>query len=762
MKLTISKKEYSIKALALPIGAIIVLCIVSIGLLIYRNTLQANLTAASHDTLQNVIQQQRFTFASKLLDQKGVVQTYADSLENAADLSRDELLKKLKVIAKNSTFDYVSFATLDGIALRSTGETLNIREREYFQRAVNGETTIADPITSKITDANIITFSTPVLNKGSIVGVLTGIYDAGNLSKLLLPTFGGKGHTYVTTNTGEIIVRAKSGVKIPVYDNFFEALKPVKHYEIENYETIMANVSIGNSGFSRFQLPDGMRLMRYVPTEINDWYLFLIVPDSVVAPRAVDIMYNTTLFIFLITVLSLLALIYYYFTQKRHMKELTQIAFVDTLTGAANRKRFKLSAAELLAVSHEHYAFIILDIDKFKVLNDTLGYECGDALLISIAEILRKHIGEKELFGRCDSDEFFLLQRHVDDQTTKATIQAIISRIEAHFHAQFSDTYRLVLCAGIYVISNSLESINVISDKARLAHKLVKGRGESGISFFDEEIRVHILQEKDIENRMQAALENDEFLLYLQPKYYLESELIYGAEALVRWQPENAALVYPGQFIPLFEKNGFVTKLDMYMLEKTCKAIRSWIDAGVAPVPVSTNFSRLHLKNPHFVGDIAAIVEKYNIPPELIEVELTESTMLDNEVVLIDMLIDLHEHGFTLSMDDFGSGYSSLGLLKNLPVDVIKLDRTFFVDYSELERAVTVISSMISMAKSLGIKTVAEGVETKEQVEFLRTLGCDIVQGYYYARPMAAGKLIRILRLGRHWVADDTVAIKLT
>lgn len=739
-----SKRHFAGK-LAVSLMAIVILVCMSGALLVYRKTLQTDLSVVSCETLHNILEQQRFTFSSKMQDQKSALQTYADSLEYAEDLEEEVLLEKLRLITKNSTFDYVSYVSPDGDTLENTGMHLNVADRDYFKRALAGETVIANPVKSKVTGKNIVTFATPILRDGEITAVLAGIYDTENFSKILLPLFDGKGYTYITTTEGEIIIKTDSS-RFALYSNIFDAMQDMEFYELDSKAAVKEKISKDLSGHSRFLLDGERRRLHYAPVGVNNWYIFTVAPDSVIAPHVMDIMSNTTFFMAGMTFLSVLILVYLFIVQKNHLKELNDIAYVDSLTGASNRKSFKLKAEEILKTADTSYAFLLLDIDKFKVLNDTFGYGCGDLVLINIANIIRKNLKGGEIFGRCESDEFFLLVHYTDDKTLEDRALTLIGQIETQFKTQISDSYRLVICVGINVISNHQESVNSICDRARHAHRLIKGMDESGVSFYDEEIRNKILEEKEVENKMHAALRNNEFLLYLQPKYYLDNESIYGVEALVRWKKEDFPIIYPDKFIPVFEKDGFITKLDMYMLEKSCQTIRGWIDEGIEPIPVSINFSRLHLKNSNFVEEIFRVVEQYEIPPELIEVELTESTMLNNEEVLVDMLSHLHERGLTLSMDDFGSGYSSLGLLKNLPVDVIKLDRTFFVDYCELDRAVTVVSGIISMAKKLGIKTVAEGVETKEQILFLKELGCDIVQGYYYAKPMAVAELTEILK----------------
>jgi EAL domain-containing protein (putative c-di-GMP-specific phosphodiesterase class I) len=258
------------------------------------------------------------------------------------------------------------------------------------------------------------------------------------------------------------------------------------------------------------------------------------------------------------------------------------------------------------------------------------------------------------------------------------------------------------------------------------------------MSYFDDAARGRLLVEEEIEKSMNEALINDEFQVFLQPKYTAKEETITGAEALVRWFGSSGNSISPGFFIPVFEKNGFITKLDYYMLRKVCALLREWLDKGYTPLPISVNISRLHFANPNLADIINDIVDKYNVPHNLIELELTESAFLQNKQALIKTVIILRRYGFLVSMDDFGAGYSSLNSLKDLPLDVVKLDGELFRMTDEIERGLTVIRNTITMAKDLHMKVVAECIETREQVEFLCTVGCDIIQGYYFAKPMPA------------------------
>lgn len=256
------------------------------------------------------------------------------------------------------------------------------------------------------------------------------------------------------------------------------------------------------------------------------------------------------------------------------------------------------------------------------------------------------------------------------------------------------------------------------------------------IGYSDSKGNIKISKRKNIEDNMEHALENNEFIVYFQPKVELKTNKIAGAEALVRWQNSKKELIPPNEFIPIFEKNGFITKLDIYVFEEVCKTIRKWLNEGINPIPVSVNLSRMHLQNPNFLKKYKEIQEKYEVPADLLEIELTETLVFENFEQLKKVIDDIHQMGFSCSIDDFGSGYSSLNLLKEIPVDILKLDRIFFSKKND-KRGNSVIEFIISLAKKLNMTTISEGVETISQVEFLRKADCDLVQGYVYSKPLA-------------------------
>ncbi|HBL8751643.1 TPA: bifunctional diguanylate cyclase/phosphodiesterase, partial [Clostridioides difficile] len=391
----------------------------------------------------------------------------------------------------------------------------------------------------------------------------------------------------------------------------------------------------------------------------------------------------------------------------------------------------------------EEYALFYIDVDKFKYINDMFGYDMGNDTLIHISNTIASELKEDEIFARVSADHFVLLIKYKTDDDIKTRLNNIYNKVQILSNPKIN-YYKLILDCGIYKISKSDNDINTIMDRANTARKTIKGGHKNSFAFYDKEMHKKILKEKEIENSMVDALNNGEFIVYFQPKYSLSDYQIIGAEALVRWDNPQKGLIPPIEFIPVFERNGFIVNIDFYVFEEVCKKIREWMDEGQKVVPISVNLSRMHFVNSNFIEKFKLIVDKYKIPTRLIELELTETAVLDNIEGLLDTMNNLKEKGFVISMDDFGTGYSSLNLLKELPVDILKLDRAFFTEKDESNNEKIVISNVIKMAKELKMKVISEGVETISQVEFLKQIGCDMVQGYLFSKPMPVKEFEKI------------------
>ncbi|WP_413926655.1 putative bifunctional diguanylate cyclase/phosphodiesterase [Clostridioides sp. ES-S-0190-01] len=429
----------------------------------------------------------------------------------------------------------------------------------------------------------------------------------------------------------------------------------------------------------------------------------------------------------ILSFLFLGVILYILYSKAKSQKTIEKIAYTDLVTGYSNWRKFESDAINLLkkASQNDKHAMVTFDIDKFKAINDIYGHKKGNSILKDIADTLNNMTHDNETFARVSSDNFNILLKYNTKEDIINTIKKFI----------ISNDF-VNLSFGIYEIKDKNLSISAYSDRASLAKLSIKNNRDINFAFFNDELRDKLLLEDKIEKEMEYALENNQFIMYLQPKYNIKSDKFCGSEALVRWQYTEKEFIYPSDFIPIFEKNGFITKIDMYILEQACKEIRTLFDKGILPLPISVNFSRVDFLKKDFITKIVNICDKYKIPYSLIEIEITESSMFGDTDTLFDVSRRLQDIGFIISMDDFGSGYSSVNMLKNIPLNVIKLDRGFFIDDKNIDKSQIVIKSIVSLIKQLGIRVVAEGIETKSQVEMLREANCDIIQGYYFSKPL--------------------------
>lgn len=418
------------------------------------------------------------------------------------------------------------------------------------------------------------------------------------------------------------------------------------------------------------------------------------------------------------------------------------VADIDPLTGGRSKSKFFEDAKKLLKRTNpENWALVLFDIDKFKYVNDRLGYDEGNRMLERLHKTISDHIERDEIFARVSDDNFVLAIKNASDNELSSRITDIFTEFDRR-NSLFVK-YPVVFSAGVCRLNQFMHEnrhgdvdINAAIDRCKIAKSTLKGTHFSSIAFYDGSIRDKALREKDYESIMPAALKRREFQCYLQPKYGLRSRHIEGAEALIRWNSPDFGFISPGDFIPIAEKNGFVVELDFFILEEVCRAMRRWLDEGKKPVVISVNQSRLHLNYDDYIWRLREIVDKYEIPYEYIELELTESVFTENAEKLLKIMHKLHEIGFKLSLDDFGSGYSSLNMLKDIPVDVVKIDKEFFNDTMNTRKGRAVISTVVDLAKNLDMDVISEGVETREQVDFLTEIHCAMVQGYYFAKPM--------------------------
>lgn len=412
----------------------------------------------------------------------------------------------------------------------------------------------------------------------------------------------------------------------------------------------------------------------------------------------------------------------------------------DQLTGLYSKEFFYQRVNEILVQNpRKEYDIICSDIENFKLVNDIFGNAAGDSLLRDIAHMYQELVGDFGICGRLHADQFVsVLERRF------VYTDEVFGRLSNEVNG-LSCTKNIVMKWGIYHVDDRNVSVEQMCDRALLAARNIKGQYGKYFAVYDDAMRRQLIREQSIVDGMEKALEEGQFEVFLQPKYRIKDSSLIGAEALVRWNHPEWGFQSPAMFIPLFEKNGFITQLDKYVWDRTCARIRDWDDRGYRPISVSINVSRADIYNADLPDILRDIVRRHGISPERIPLEITESAYTEDPKQIISTVETLKERGFVIEMDDFGSGYSSLNMLNQMPLDVLKLDMHFIQNETEKPLNEGIVRFIMELAQYMKLKVTAEGVETKEQIARLKEAGCDYVQGYYFAKPMPCGDFERLL-----------------
>ena len=411
----------------------------------------------------------------------------------------------------------------------------------------------------------------------------------------------------------------------------------------------------------------------------------------------------------------------------------------DRLTGLYNKETFYAKATEYLLSSDAPCEIICVDIEHFKLINDLFGSAQGDRLLQFIAGEIKNATADFGLCARLEADHFAVCTPY------SPQIEAKLIDIAETGITNYPLDMKISLRLGIYPVDDPHVPVNLMCDRANLAIETIKGKFHEPCVVYDDSHRRILLEEQEIVNTMHTALQEQQFEAYYQPKLDLFTLRIIGAEALVRWKHPHMGMIPPGKFIPIFEKNGFISAMDEYIWELVCAQIRSWIDQGKPVVPISVNVSRVDIFNPNLCAILTGLVRKYAIPHGMLRLEVTETAYRENPEQPIRAVRQLREAGFFVEMDDFGSGYSSLNVLKDIPVDTLKIDLRFLENTENTARGANILASVVRMAKWLNLPVTAEGVEKQEQIEFLRSIGCDSAQGYYFSKPVPVADFEKLL-----------------
>ncbi len=679
----------------------------------------------------------------------------------------------LRTVVEQYEFRRIGVAAPGGALQTTDGHSIPLESLRVAQAVLGGTERAVGLTASRVDGEAVVVYGVPIRENGLVTGVLTAVNAQESLREYLgVDSFDGAGFSGIITSEGDFIVHYSDSGAAAGAENFFDMAQGSQQEENDALEDMSVDLAAGRTGRISYTLPDGEHaIMCYVPLEVSDWYLLSVVPLTVADEGAGKFLTVSNLTGGAIILLFLILIIVLLIRSWRGEQRVEALAFVDPVTNGRNRTDFERAAAAILYDARPgSYALVSVDIQDFKLVNESFGSEVGDRTLVHVYRVIADGLEKEEIVGRMGDDVFHLLLEYTGRAAMQQRMAALNDDINRRFREVRKDgeKYPLTLVQGICVIDDPELDIVTIQGRANEARKSSKecrgGRGRN-CSFYDELHQERMRREKEIGNRMETALIQGEFIIYLQPKVGLKDNIVTGAEALIRWQDPKRGLVPPSDFIPLFERSGFISKLDCYVFEQVCILQRRWLDAGHRPMPVSVNLSRRNVENPDFLDEYVRIRERYQIPDGLLELEITESFFLENGQALLSLIKRIRQAGFQCSLDDFGSGYSSLSLLRVIPVDTIKLDRVFFTDTEYSQRSEYVVQSVLELARRLRMKTVCEGVEESFHLRSLQRLQCDAIQGYIFSPPVPIDRFETLafsgvpLTPGKEWARSKSNAV---
>ena len=427
----------------------------------------------------------------------------------------------------------------------------------------------------------------------------------------------------------------------------------------------------------------------------------------------------------------------------RSKDELFRYAYFDTLTGMHNWnwmwEKLDLHRQEGI----DEYTFVHFDVKDFRLINNIYGHEEANTLLRRIAAAIEECDWVYHAC-RCHNDNFAIMGKYMSQEEYEVKLRELFDNVT---HLTCDDNYRIFYRCGIVLLSSDyVVAEDTIADLAKAAQRSGRDTSETQITFYNDTMHQREMYRSKLKAELQSAIDNDEFVVYLQPKYDIETEKVFGAEALVRWNYHHEELWMPGKFIPYLEQDGLVSKIDLVVFTKVCEFLAECKDDGIPVHPISVNLSRISLFNDNLVNEMKMVADKYNVDTQYIDIELTESAAYEDSSNLLQIMEQLSNAGFKISLDDFGTGFSALGLLRDMPVDTLKIDKSF-VDgiLNNSDKDNWLVQDIIQIAKHMEMICLAEGAESREQVDLLKKWGCEYIQGYYFSKPIPIVDYVSLL-----------------
>lgn len=697
----------------------------------YLNHIRNLITENTYKNLAELTKLDVSKLSETIEEHERILGTIVNVIEQEKPRTEEEIFKIYLRNSGKSEFSRMGILYKDGKTSTSDNEVVDLSNEvdEFFSTE---EIQISKSRKSKVDEQEINIYSKKTLWNNQEVVILL-VVETDKFEEIFSHAmYNGNGAEYIISDDGQIVANSRGEQN---ENNIFKKLeensgnKSKKNKQnLEKFKREIKNEEIGQI---RYEIRGQNYYIAYQDLGINHWNLIIITSGSAIAEELNQLLNLTFLISVIIIIIVIIISTYIIFANIKKRKRLYQLAYIDPVTRLGNYNYFIFKGKEFLDIHKLNKYIIVLDIDKFKSFNKKYGHDVGSKLLYIIGQKMENQLGRNSIICRLANDMFGIIIE------TKKDILNIIKELENNLKIVKVDNkeYKIYISVGIYNIKDDEKEVVKLLDKALIPHSLIKGNYDVQYKIFDEKVEKEIEKEHEIEVIMEEALQKNEFEIYYQPKISTIDEKLHAAEALVRWK-RHGEIISPSEFIPIFEKNQFIIKLDTYIFKKVCKDLSDWKKQyGKIPL-VSVNVSKEHFIKEDFINEYIDITKKYELEPKEIEIEITESASIDENIDIIEIMNKIKSAGFEISIDDFGTGYSSLSMLQNMPVNTLKIDKSFIDKIDLNNKGSEIVEFILLLSKELNLRTVAEGVETEEQLIYLKKLGCDLIQGYYYSKPL--------------------------
>ena len=715
-----------------------IIFILFVGIIMsYSHKIEYRFQIESKSKLQYVSSQNVISVKKGILSKQDFLKALANNIREEKNFDVNFNLDKFKNYIDIYNFYGMGIVDKDGIFHSTLGNKLDFSQYDYFKNGMNGISEITQDYIYNNGKEMLSIYTVPIYNENKVEMILTASYISEKFSDLLnISSFDGNGESFIINSNGDLVT-------IPKKSNFKDSniFKELDKFNNNSFETMKLDILNLKKNYIEYSYDGKDYLGFYEPIKIDDWYLFSYVPKSYIFKEVETLISDIRLmsgYIIIIFCIFSGALFIYYI---KYQRKLSSIIFYDKLTNKENYEYLKMVLQNKNIEMEENKSLIVLDIDKFKFINIMYGSNIGDQMIVYLYNTFKEVLPNDEIY-RNKADEFVGIINHKDKNEIINKLELLNNRIMEDIKNNV--ILNMNISIGICKFKG-YTSLQRIYSKALIARNKVKGNTNNFYYFFEDETKERFIENGQIELEFITALKNNEFEVWYQPKYNMQSEKIIGAEALVRWRNKNGQLISPGKFIPIFEENGEIIRLDEEIIKLVCQDIREIKSLGYKVVPISINLSRLHICYPGIINKIIRLTKEYNIDSSEIIFEITESALFDDKYSLTNFINELHKLGFKVHMDDYGTGISCLSSLSSFAFDAIKLDKSFIDNIGD-EKMNIVIKSTIKMANDLNMEIIAEGIENKEQVDFIFKNNCFIAQGFYFYRPVEKSIYFSLLK----------------